>query len=159
MQVKVTYQSGTRKVFKINTPNRKRGIKKLTRGSYKSMAAMMLSAPGSSKSFIIEMGRNIIREMHILSSDEYDSFRRSPIEALNNFSWDKVMTEFSKALPTLITLLQFLIPNAADKKPFVCFVASLLLKCRHQRMSLIQRAISVLLYGNGSTKQVGVILF
>ena len=87
MQVKVTYQSGTRKVFKINTPNRKRGIKKLTRGSYKSMAAMMLSAPGSSKSFIIEMGRKIIREM--LSSDEYDSFLRSPIEALNNFSWDK----------------------------------------------------------------------
>ena len=159
MQVKVTYQSGTRKVFKINTPNRKRGIKKLTRGSYKSMAAMMLSAPGSSKSFIIEMGRKIIREMHILSSDEYDSFLRSPIEALNNFSWDKVMTEFSKALPTLITLLQFLIPNVADKKPFVCFVASLLLKCRHQRMSLIQRVISVLLYGNGSTKQVGVLLF
>ena len=53
------------------------------------------------------------------------------------------MTELSKALPTLITLLQFLIPNAADKKPFVCFVASLLLKCRHQRMSLIQRAIYV----------------
>ena len=57
--------------------------------------------------------------MHILSSDEYDSFLRSPIEALNNFSWDKVMTEFS--LPTLFTLLQFLIPNAADKKAFVCF--------------------------------------
>ena len=57
--------------------------------------------------------------MHILSSDEYDSFLHSPIEALNNFSWDKVMTEFSKALPTLITLLQFLISNAADKKSFV----------------------------------------
>ena len=75
---KVTFQSGTRKVLKINTSNRKRGIKKLTRGSYKSMAAMMLSAPGRYKSFIIEMGCKIIREMHILSSDEYDSFLRSP---------------------------------------------------------------------------------
>ena len=73
MQVKVTYQSGTRKVL-INTPNRKRGIKKLTQGSYKSMAAMMLSAPGNSKSFIIEMGCNIIREMHILSSDDMTLF-------------------------------------------------------------------------------------
>ena len=93
-------------MFKINTPNRKHGITKLTWGSYKYMAAMMLSAPGSSKSFIIEMGRKVIREMHILSSDEYDSFLRSPIEALNNFSWDKVMTEFSKALPTLILMQQ-----------------------------------------------------
>ena len=156
MQVKVTYQSGTRKVFKINTPNRKRG--KVDTGKLQIYDSN--DAVSSRKfSFIIEMGRKIIREIHILSSDEYDSFLRSPIEALNNFSWDKVMTELSKALPTPITLLQFLIPNAADKKPFVCFVASLLLKCRHQRMSLIQRAISVLLNGNGSTKQVGVLLF
>ena len=61
---------------------------KLTWESCKSVAAM-LSAPGSSKSFIIEMGCKIIREMHILSSDEYDSFLRSPIEALKNFSWIK----------------------------------------------------------------------
>ena len=156
MQVKVIYQSGTRKVFKINTPNRKRG--KVDTGKLQIYDSN--DAVSSRKfSFIIEMGRKIIREIHILSSDEYDSFLRSPIEALNNFSWDKVMTELSKALPTPITLLQFLIPNAADKKPFVCFVASLLLKCRHQRMSLIQRAISVLLNGNGSTKQVGVLLF
>ena len=73
---------------------------------------------GSKK--LLSRGRKIIREMHILSSDECDSFLRSPIEVLKNFSWDKVMTEFSKAI---ITLLQFLIPNVADKKPFVCFLA------------------------------------
>ena len=44
---------------------------------------------GSKK--LLSRGRKIIREMHILSSDECDSFLRSPIEVLKNFSWDKVM--------------------------------------------------------------------
>ena len=83
---------------KINTPNKKHGIKKLTRGSYESMVAMMLSPPGSSKSFIIKMGHQIIWEMHILSSDECDSHHHSPIEALKNFNLDKVMTEFSNVV-------------------------------------------------------------
>ena len=73
---------------------------------------------------MIEMGHKIIREMHTLSSEECYSFLRSPIEELKNFSWYKVMTEFSKALPIVITLLQFFIPNAADKKAIGCFVAS-----------------------------------
>ena len=68
------------------------------------------------------------------------------------------MTEFSKALPTLITLLQFLIPNAADKKHFVLCNITILEVKTYQRMSLIQHAIiSVLLYDNGSTKQVGLL--
>jgi len=154
LQVSVTYQGGTRKVFKINTPNRKRGIKRLTRGSKKSMATMMVSSPGSAKSVILAVGRKILSEMRSLSSLEKESVLCSPVEGLKSFSWDKVMIEYAKTTPTLVYLLQCLIPKASSKVPFVCFMISLLLKCRHQRMSLVQRAISVLFYGNGTTKQV-----
>lgn len=140
----------------MHTPNRKRGIKSLARGSYKSLASMMLSAPGSSRSAIAEMARKILTEMRSLSSSAHDSFFRSTVDAVKNFSWDKVMSEFTQTVPTLMMLLECLVPKPAEKKPFMCFVASLLLKCRHQRMGLVQRAVSIMLYGNGSSKQVRI---
>ena len=36
----------------------------------------------------------------------------------------------------------------------MCLIASQLLKSRHQRMSLVQQAMSVMLYGNASSKEV-----
>ena len=36
----------------------------------------------------------------------------------------------------------------------MCMVAVQLLKFGHQKMCLVQRAVSVLMYGNGSTKAV-----
>ncbi len=89
-----------------------------------------------------------------MSSDAHDSILRDRIEAVKQFSWETVYLEYCKMIPTLIFFLESFIPNLKSKKIFICFVASLLLKCRHQRMGLVQRAISVMLYGNGSTKQV-----
>ena len=88
--------------------------------------------------------------MHKLSSDAHDSILRDTVK---QFSWDTVMLEYAKMFLTLIMLLESLIPNPTARKPFVCFVASLLLKCRHQRMGLVQLAISIMLYGIGSSKQ------
>ena len=57
-------------------------------------------------------------------------------------------------IPTLINLLSSIVPCAGEREQLVCMVAAQLLKSRHQKMCLVQRAVSVLMYGNGSTKAV-----
>ena len=57
-------------------------------------------------------------------------------------------------MPTLMRLLAALVTDAEKSKPFLCTVACMLLKQKSQRMSLVQRIISLLLYGNGTRKKV-----
>lgn len=143
-------------MINVNTPTRKRCIKRVARRKYKSLASMMFTRPDSTKSATVEMGCKILAEMQTLSSDAHDSFLRNTMDAVKTFNWEKVMSEYTQTVPTLIMLLECLVPKPAEKKPFICFVASLLLKCRHQRMALVQRAVSIMLYGNGCSKQVRI---
>lgn len=93
-----------------------------------------------------------------MSSDSHDSILRDRLEAVKHFAWDTVYLEYCKMIPTLIMFLENFIPKPSSKRMLICFVASILLKCRHQRMSLVQRAISIMLYGNGSTKKVSSLI-
>ncbi len=153
-QVSVFYQTGRKKVINVKTPTRKRGIQRLARRNYKSLASTMFTSAEFTKSAMVKLTCRIRDEMQKMSSDAHDSILRDRIEAVKQFSWETVYLEYCKMIPTLIFFLESFIPNLKSKKIFICFVASLLLKCRHQRMGLVQRAISVMLYGNGSTKQV-----
>ena len=92
--------------------------------------------------------------MKVLSSRSYDSILRDTIEAVKQFSWDTVVLELQKQLPTLMDLLSQIVKEPTNKKPFLCMVASQLLKSRHQHMGLVQRAVSIIMYGNGTSKQV-----
>ncbi len=100
------------------------------------------------------MATNIKGEMRTLSSDDNDSILRDTVEAVKNFSWETIMLELKKHTPTLMSLLSLVINKPSDRIPQMCFIASLILKCQHQRLCLVQRAVSVMLYGNGCAKQV-----
>ncbi len=76
------------------------------------------------------------------------------VEAVKDFHWETVMFEFEKKLPTLVNLLKGILPRPAQQRPLLGLLISQLLKPRHQRMGLVQRAISLMLYGNGAGKQV-----
>lgn len=67
------------------------------------------------------------------------------------------MLELQECLPTLIQLLQSIIPSPAEHTPLLCLIASQLLKARHGRLGLVQRAVSIMLYGHGTHKQVIII--
>ena len=68
------------------------------------------------------------------------------------------MLELTKKVPTLMDLLSHIVKQPTEKKPLLCMVASQLLKSRHQRMGLVQRAVSIMMYGNGTSKQVCLLL-
>ena len=107
-----------------------------------------------SKSMIAEVATKIKSEMNDLSSDSHDSILKDSVEAVRHFSWKTVMLELSRKVPTLISLLKQLINHSSEREPLLCFIVSQLLKCSHQRLCLVQRAISVMMYGNGTVKQV-----
>ena len=104
----------------------------------------------------MEVSRKIKAEMKHMSSDDYDSILRDSytVEALKHFNWETVMLELEKKLPILLTILKQIVPRPTEQRPLLCLVASQLLKSRHQRLGLVQRAVSIMLYGNGSSKQV-----
>ena len=106
------------------------------------------------QSVLLEISRKIKKEMKDLSSDDRDSVLRDAVEAVKHFNWTTVMMEYEKMMPTLMTLLKQLVPKPIEHKPLLCQVASQILKSRHQRMGLVQGAVSIMLYGNGTNKQV-----
>ena len=120
---------------------------------------MFTSAPLTSiagrKSTISTVARAVQEELKVLCSTNHDSILRDSIEAVKHFSWETVWLELCKMLPTLMSLLMELVRHPTDNKPFLCLLASMLLKKkRSPGLGLVQRAITVALYGNGAHKAV-----
>lgn len=149
----MTYQSRTCQ-YNIKTPSRRRNIRRLTRRSYPTLVSALANSPSTRNSVIKKLAAMIRSEMKSLSSSSYDSILRDTIEAVKHFHWDTVLFELLKKVPTLMALLNQVIKRSAEKKPLLCMVASQLLKSYHPCMGLVQRAVSIMLYGNGTAKQV-----
>ena len=97
------------------------------------------------QSVLLEISGKIKKEMKDLRSDDRDSVLRDAVEAVKCFSWTTLMMEYEKMMPTFMTLLKQLVPKPIEHKPLLCQVASQILKSRHQRMGLVQRAVSIML--------------
>ena len=140
--------------YQVRTPFHKEGIKRLARRTYRSLASTIISSPDTCKPLILELSRKMKEEMKVLASNKHDSILRDTNAAVKHFHWETVMLEYEKMVPVLVSLLKELIPNAAQWKPLICLIVSQLVKSRHQRLGLVQSAVSMMLYGNGSSKQV-----
>jgi hypothetical protein len=62
-------------------------------------------------------------------------------------------------MPTLMKLLYAIITQKNDKKmkALACLITCMILKGRNRQMALLQHVFSMLLYGNGCSKQVHII--
>ena len=140
----------------VNTPSRKRQIKRIVKKLYCAVASSAMSSPIQSRQIIRQVGSKIKAEMKDLSSFTHDSILNNSREAVKWFSWETIRLEFESKMPTLMSLLSEITTiSLGVHAPLLSFVASLLLKCKHRQLCLVQRAISVMLYGYGTAKQVG----
>ena len=115
-----------------------------------------MTSPIQSRQIIRQVGSKIKAEMKNLSSFAHDSILNDSREAVKWFSWETIRLEFESKMPTLMALLSEITTiSLGFHAPLLSFVASLLLKCKHRQLSLVQQAISVMLYGYGTAKQVG----
>ena len=114
--------------FCISTPSRKKCVRKLARRSYTLMAATVVNSPTMCASVITKLVAKIKAEMRKLSSKEHDSILMDTIEVVKHFHWDTVMLELVQRAPTLMHLLKQLVVRPDERKPFLCFLASQILK-------------------------------
>ncbi|XP_019858884.1 PREDICTED: uncharacterized protein LOC109587103 isoform X2 [Amphimedon queenslandica] len=93
------------------------------------------------------------REMKHICSQSHDSILRDTKGdvTVKQFSWETVWDELHRNIPTLISVL---VDLADGDVPLTCFIASMLLKKRLPKMCLVQRATSILLYGNGANTKI-----
>ena len=140
----------------IHTPWRRKCIKQLTRKNFRSFSGTVLSSSQTSDLIIKQLASRLRSEMKEISSENHSFILRDSHDGIRFFKWDRLFCELSTMMPTLIKLLLALVCDKSNTKRIilVCFIASILLKKRLGKMALLQRAVSVLLYGNGCTKQV-----
>ena len=98
------------------------------------------------------MGQQARFEMKNICSLNHNSILRSSNETLKQFSWISIWKEVQRNVPTLVKLIKCLLPKSDFK--FVAMLIARILKKHCKQMSLVQRAISVLLFGNATNKQV-----
>ena len=146
------YPSGV-KHFDL-TPQRKKTVISYTKRHYKAAANRIVNSRATSQHVITSLTQQMRKEINEICSTDHHSILRDSYEAMKKFSWESIWLEYQAKVPTLLALLTGLLPKA--EKRFIAFVVSLLLKRRCKHMSLVQRVISLVLYGNAAKKQVSV---
>ena len=135
----------------MNTPTRRHVLKQVCRREYQSAHRLLQNKmpPNELASNFSHILMTEIKEMCRLDSN---SLFRDTSSLLHNFTWEAVWAELDAKAPTLLRFYRHMLHGAP--KPLICFAISLILKWRSPGMGLVQRVISCLMYGNGSSKQV-----
>lgn len=118
------------------------------------MASAVVSSQPGNRAVVCSIVQQVKKEICGLCSMERETVLRDSIEAVKFFSWETIWLELEHCIPTLMTLLKLLVKHPGCNKPLLCFLASMLLKQRSPKLSLVQKAISILMYGNGTSKEV-----
>ena len=85
-------------------------------------------------------------------------------ESVAMFDWESLYAELSKRAPVLFSMLEAVLRRNAMEgqsrsKAVLCTAASILLHHRNEKLSLIQRIVSMILYTGHSAKRVRFLSF
>ena len=101
------------------------------------------------------VGRKIQEEIAFICSDKANSILNGgDKEHVLNFSWDKIFADLKSHMPYLVKLLQFINPKVEKNTALISVWIAMMVKCRNDKFSLIQKIFSIFLYGNGVHKEV-----
>ena len=151
--MKIRYPS-CEKTIEIDSPWTKQNVKRIARRSYTSLSSSIVSCSRTSDKVLTEVARCIRREMKAICSERHDSVLRDTYEGVKRFSWKTVWLELLKNMPTLVKLLVAILSKRNQSNDVISLIVCMILKQRLGKMALVQRVISILLYGNGCHKQV-----
>jgi len=134
----------------IMTPNRKPLALSLSRRSYNACSEKAVKSEKFQDPIIDSLTYKARQEMEYVNS--HPSLLKDSPKALEKFSWLSLSSELKESVPTLWAFLESLLPKAKQK--FICFVISMILKMQCKHLCQVQKAVSMLLHGNGVHKQV-----
>lgn len=124
--------------------------KHIARRDFKGLSKDMVSI--HSNEIINQVAKKIQAEFNYICSDTHNSLLRGYGLCVRDFCWDSIWNELQQHTPSLLMLLSNIIPGSS--KILHCTIICMILKHRHPKMALLQRVISVVLYGNAVHKQV-----
>lgn len=140
------------------TPQRKHLGKAVARRSKKAVAVECMKDDVVQKHILKLVGKMVHTEIKKFCSDSANSIlKRDDPQCIKTFSWESFNSEISKFSPVLKGIFQATCKRRMSKTNFnvvLCVCVSLLLRNRNPRMNLIQKIISLVLYGGHSSKQV-----
>lgn len=176
MQLTVEYQSGV-KQFNLDTPNRRHISKAAARGHKKGSQLLHILnyhcfyfiavtdhcfKDETIREYSVNKVAQIIHsEVKKMCTHDVNSIlRQTSCESLGNFQWCNLISELQQHAPTLMTILNACTKTRRyrkNKNGVIGMCAAMLLKFRYNRMSLVQKLISTILYAGHSGKQVNML--
>ena len=98
-----------------------------------------------------------------MSSTETPScWRYTSCEDLQNFCWDKLISELSVKAPTLLCILQAATKKRIPRKntkAVICMCAAILFKHLNSSISLVQKVVTTILFAGHAMKQVSHVFY
>jgi len=134
------------------TPSRKEPVKKMANKSYPSLASSIVNS--HTDEALKAVGKKIQEEIAFICSDKTNSILKGDKKNIVNFSWHKVFADLKYHTPSLVKLLQMINPKAANNHMLISVLIAMMVKCRNDKLSLVQRVFSVFLYGSAVHKEV-----
>ena len=125
-----------------------------------SMVNASFKDPATKIIILNHLGVILRNEMSVMVSDNVGSLLRSNnMDDMKCFSWSKLVDELRVHAPTLLHLLQAMVKKkkSCNRPPadgIIGVCASILLKHHYDKMSMVQKIISVVLYSGHASKQV-----
>jgi len=126
----------------------------LTNRNYRSAASRFINLSVARDHILKNITRRIRCEIKTICSLRHNSILRGNHEQLKQFNWQSVWQELREHVPSLVSLLQSIMPKSGKK--FICFLICAILKKSCKHMSMVQRVFSFLLYSNATNKQVRI---
>lgn len=142
------------------TPTRKYICKNIARGSHAALARRCLENDEIKKYIIKGVGCILQREVAVLCSNSLKSVLRNKTNGvLKSFNWKCLVDELKIHSPTLLAILKTCtkVPRTNNQSEAVIgVITAILCKNRRDSASLMQRLVSVILYGGHASKKVTI---
>jgi len=144
----------------IRTPNRRHMGKCIARGSKKALVDHCFSDPGTFPIVRRKICRLLQGEMKTMCAEKTASVLRSnSYETLKNFKWEDLLQELKVHAPTFQHILQSCTGKSSRKSALIGICASILLKSRCAKMSIVQKRVMLILHAGHCGKQVHTVVY
>ena len=143
---------------KIDCADAKKIIASLNEGKAKTIAETVMGIKAVKEAVKQQFLRDIDRQCENLCLQKKGtpsvlSVRQdSCVEALKNFSWEKVMVEMRDRSPDVLDILATI--SKQPSVPAVCFGYAVLMYQRNFKLGLLQKLLTILLGSGGCSRRV-----
>ncbi len=144
------------RVLNIITPTRKKAVAALSRRYDKKAARECLSNDKIRLYIVNKIGQIVRGELKKMCTSNSKFTCHSP-EDLSQFNWNEMYDQLQQNTPVFLSIMESATQTRANRCNRVAVIcAAVLLKFRFQKINLVQKVVSLILYSGHASKEVYV---